>query len=70
MKLLVAKFDTNKDHKISLEEFLTFCLSIPHVAWRAEKTRRRSSATGGDVRQPYWMLEHTFVCMPVSILSC
>lgn len=42
--MLVTKFDTNGDQKISLEEFVNFTLNIPHLTWRAERSRRRSGA--------------------------
>jgi hypothetical protein len=43
--LLIHKFDTNGDRKISLEEFVNFSLNIPHLTWRAEKARRGSRAS-------------------------
>lgn len=36
---LADHFDQDHDGKVSLAEFEQFCLSIPHVSWRAEKMR-------------------------------
>lgn len=37
---IVSAFDTNGNGTIELEEFMTFCLSIPSLPWRAERVRR------------------------------
>lgn len=37
---LVAAFDTDGNGTVELDEFMTFCLSIPSLPWRAEKARR------------------------------
>lgn len=40
---LVTTFDTDGNGTVELDEFMTFCLSIPSLPWRAEKARRYSS---------------------------
>lgn len=37
---LVTTFDTDGNGTVELDEFMTFCLSIPSLPWRAEKARR------------------------------
>lgn len=37
---LVTTFDTDGNGTVELDEFMTFCLSIPSLPWRAEKVRR------------------------------
>lgn len=37
---LMTTFDADGNGTIELEEFMTFCLSIPSLPWRAEKVRR------------------------------
>lgn len=37
---LITTFDANGNGTVELEEFMTFCLSIPSLPWRAEKVRR------------------------------
>lgn len=53
---LADHFDQDHDGKVSLAEFEHFCLSIPHVSWRAEKMRAdrsvRSTLTCVLFRQP------------------
>ena len=43
---LVEMFGTGKGNQISLNGIKTFALAIPHVAWKAERTRRLSSTLG------------------------
>ena len=45
---LVIKFDQDKDGKISLDEFMNFTLAIPHMAFKAERSRRRSTMNSHD----------------------
>lgn len=52
VKTLVERFDMNKDGKISMEEFVTFTLNIPHLAWRAEKGRRKSLGSTSNLNNP------------------
>lgn len=37
---LITTFDADGNGTVELEEFMTFCLSIPSLPWRAEKVRR------------------------------
>lgn len=37
---LLSTFDSDGSGTIELDNFMTFCLSIPSLAWRAEKVRR------------------------------
>lgn len=37
---LVSTFDSAGNGTIELDNFMTFCLSIPSLPWRAEKVRR------------------------------
>eukprot|EP00904_Undaria_pinnatifida_P002500 jgi/Undpi1/12250/HiC_scaffold_5.g01926.m1 len=45
---LVQAFDTDGNGSIELNEFMTFCLSIPSLPWRAEKARRLNNAESKD----------------------
>ena len=37
---LVSTLDSNGSGTIELDDFMTFCLSIPSLPWRAERARR------------------------------
>ncbi|CAN0342956.1 unnamed protein product, partial [Ectocarpus fasciculatus] len=45
---LVTVFDTDGNGTVELDEFMTFCLSIPSLPWRAEKARRLNNAESKD----------------------
>eukprot|EP00752_Nemacystus_decipiens_P002760 g2578.t1 len=45
---LVATFDTDGNGTVELDEFMTFCLSIPSLPWRAEKARRLNNVESED----------------------
>ncbi|CAN0488682.1 unnamed protein product [Laminaria digitata] len=45
---LVSAFDSDGNGTVELDEFMTFCLSIPSLPWRAEKARRLNNAESKD----------------------
>eukprot|EP00903_Cladosiphon_okamuranus_P018620 g17140.t1 len=45
---LVTTFDTDGNGTVELDEFMTFCLSIPSLPWRAEKARRLNNVESKD----------------------
>lgn len=52
---LVSTFDSDGNGTVELDEFMTFCLSIPSLPWRAEKARRWSATKTSLHQIPiYW----------------
>jgi len=48
---LVKRFDLNNDGLISLAEFKKYCLyEIPHVSWKAERSRREATGEMAEIR--------------------
>ena len=53
---MIKRFDLDKDNRISISEFEKFCLSIPHVSWKAEKMSREGVRVAIRLRAGTWPL--------------